>query len=566
MGLTSAMHTSVNGLALNETAIGVLGNNIANANTTGFKASGVQFATQFARTLSSGSRPTTDNGGTNPRQIGLGAQVATIFKDFSQGTITNSTNPSDMAIEGDGFFILDGNGANVYTRNGSFSLNSADTLVNAAGLRVQGYTVDDDFELVTTQLTDIRIPLGDLHVAQQTENIAIGGALNPNGVIATQGSLITSDALQDATAGPGPATAASLLVNVTDATATNLFTAGQTVTFGGRKGGREQAEQSLTVTAATTMQDLLNLMDATLGIHSAGTIPNDPNGGGQPGITMTAAGAIQIVGNRGTVNDLAVIGDDLLVSNGGTNVAAGIGFNKTQTADGESGITNLAVFDSLGQPLTVKLTTYLESVTGNSTTFRYFFESNDDSDLDVVLGDGTLVYDGEGTLDGNGLRSFSIDRNATAALSPMQIQADFSGLSGMSADPTTLRLVGQDGAPPGTLTSYVIDEAGIVNGVFDNGQIRTLGQVALARFANNQGLLENGGTTFREGAASGPPTVVAPGTLGTGSIRSGAIELSNTDIGRNLVDLIVASTNYRGNARVISSVQSLVDELLLLGR
>jgi flagellar hook protein FlgE len=112
----------------------------------------------------------------------------------------------------------------------------------------------------------------------------------------------------------------------------------------------------------------------------------------------------------------------------------------------------------------------------------------------------------------------------------------------------------------------VISEEGIVNGVFDNGIIRPLGQVVLARFANPNGLIEDGNTTYKEGVSSGTAALVTPGTFGVGTVRSGAIELSNTDIGKSLVDLIVASTNYKGNARVISSVQQLVDELLVLGR
>ena len=106
----------------------------------------------------------------------------------------------------------------------------------------------------------------------------------------------------------------------------------------------------------------------------------------------------------------------------------------------------------------------------------------------------------------------------------------------------------------------------MINGVFDNGIIRNLGQIVLARFSNPQGLVEAGNSTFREGVSSGPPQQARPGTFGAGTVRSGAIELSNTDIGQSLVNLIVASTNYRGNARVISSVQQLVDELLALGR
>ena len=129
-----------------------------------------------------------------------------------------------------------------------------------------------------------------------------------------------------------------------------------------------------------------------------------------------------------------------------------------------------------------------------------------------------------------------------------------------------MTLNSQDGSSPGSLSRFVIDETGVINGIFDNGIIRTLGQIVLARFSNPQGLLENGGTNYIEGVSSGTPFLVTPGNFGAGSIRAGSVELSNTDIGRNLVDLIVASTNYRGNARVIDSVQRLVDELLLLGR
>ena len=140
-----------------------------------------------------------------------------------------------------------------------------------------------------------------------------------------------------------------------------------------------------------------------------------------------------------------------------------------------------------------------------------------------------------------------------------------TGISTTSAG-SAITLQSQDGSSPGSLSRFVIDETGVINGIFDNGIIRTLGQVVLARFSNPQGLLDNGNTTFLEGVSSGTPFLVTAGNFGAGTIRSGSIELSNTDIGRNLVDLIVSSTNYRGNARVIDSVQRLVDELLLLGR
>lgn len=579
MGLTSALNTSLNGMNLNETSIDVIGNNIANAGTNGFKSSKALFATQLARTLSIGSGPTVTNGGTNPRQIGLGALTAEISKDFTQGSITNSTSPSDLAIQGDGFFIVRTPTGDAYTRNGSFSLSAQTTdpvtgqmihsrLQTAQGYLLQGYGIDSNFNLVETQLVDLEVPLGELNVAEQTQNISVGGALYPSGDLATQGSLITSSAMTDTSGGSAstnPITATTALTSVfLDGSTSALFTGGQVLTFTGSKGGRAQQPQTLTVSGTTTVQDLLTLMDDGLGIQSGAGIPIDPNSGGQPGVTVTSGGEIQIVGNQGLLNDLDVATSDLLQD--GTSVP--LTFAKSETADGESAVTDFIVYDSLGEEVAVKMTAVLASRTTNSTTFQYFMESADDSDADVALGNGTISFDSYGNVIAGGTGTFSIDRDSTAAASPLQITADFSGISGLSSQVagSRLQLNSQDGSGPGTLSGYNIDESGIITGSFDNGVIRTLGQVVLTRFSNNQGLLEDGDSTFREGVNSGPPLIGKPGTFGIGSVRSGAIELSNTDIGKNLVDLIVASTNYRGNARVISSVQQLVDELLVLGR
>ncbi|MCH7685668.1 MAG: flagellar hook-basal body complex protein [Planctomycetes bacterium] len=567
MGLTSALNTSLNGLTLNETTIDVLGNNIANAGTNGFKSSKVLFTTQLSRTLSVGSRPTSTNGGTNPRQIGLGATVSSIARDFSQGSVTNSTSPSDLAIQGDGFFVLDGPDGDVYSRSGNFSLNSTSLLVNAQGLKVQGYDIDDDFNLITTQLSDLVIPLGDLNVAQQTKNVSIKGALLPTGDVGTNGTHYLSEALREIST-TNPITAATLLSDVErTATPGALFTVGQTLTFTPRKGSRSLDPVSITITAGSTMNDLLTLMDDAIGIHSGGTIPDDPNklpAPGQPGVDITAAGQIQVTGNQGTVNEIELaIGD--FVSNGST---IPISFLKDASANGESAITDFVIFDSLGAPIVMKMTAVLESRTSTSTNFRWFLESSDDSDPDVVIADGLVQFDSFGLVVVGGSASFTVDRANTAAVSPMQVAMDLTTISGISSASagSTLSLSSQDGSDPGTLTNFVIDETGIINGVFDNGIIRTLGQVVLSRFANPQGLIETGNGTFGQGVSSGPPFLATPGNFGAGTIRAGAIELSNTDIGRDLVDLIVASTNYRANARVISSVQALVDELLILGR
>src|SRR5437016_1125955 len=103
MSLSSVFSTAISGLNASETTINVDGNNVANANTVGYKASSALFATQFVQTLSQGSAPSGTDGGTNPRQTGLGVQVAAITPDFTQGSLQTTSNPADLAIQGDGF-------------------------------------------------------------------------------------------------------------------------------------------------------------------------------------------------------------------------------------------------------------------------------------------------------------------------------------------------------------------------------------------------------------------------------------------------------------------------------
>ena len=143
---------------------------------------------------------------------------------------------------------------------------------------------------------------------------------------------------------------------------------------------------------------------------------------------------------------------------------------------------------------------------------------------------------------------------------------DFSRLSGLAQAVASLSATRQDGFPTGTLTTFAIGEDGIVRGSFTNGVTRDLGQIRLARFTNPTGLQQRGLNQYAAGSNSGLPVEGNPGADGMGTILSGALELSNTDVGQNLVDLVLASTMYRGNTRVITTAQQLLDELLNLRR
>jgi flagellar hook protein FlgE len=155
------MQTALTGLAAADATLGVVADNLANARTEGFKARRVRLATQSPQTLSPGDGPYGYSGGTNPLQVGAGVQVAGIETDFSQGSIEHSANAADLALNGDGLFIVESAlGQRLYTRQGALRLNAQRQLVTATGERVLGYTVDDNFRLNTTALSPLVVPLG----------------------------------------------------------------------------------------------------------------------------------------------------------------------------------------------------------------------------------------------------------------------------------------------------------------------------------------------------------------------------------------------------------------------
>ncbi len=199
MGLASSLSTALTGMSAAETQVDVVGNNLANSQTIGFKESRSVFATQFLQTYSIGSGPTASSGGTNPRQTGLGTRVAEITQKFNQGTVEISSSPSDLAIQGDGFFMVqDSSGARLFTRNGQFKTNADNELVTVTGNRLLGYGINDAFELQTNSLTALQIPLGTAATAQATQNVLLQGVLTPSGDVADTAGVIESATLGDA--------------------------------------------------------------------------------------------------------------------------------------------------------------------------------------------------------------------------------------------------------------------------------------------------------------------------------------------------------------------------------
>jgi flagellar hook protein FlgE len=701
------MSTALTGLSAAETQIGVVGNNLANSNTVGFKASDVLFATQFLQTQSVGSAPTATTGGSNPEQEGLGVQVAQITPNFGQGTISAANSPTDLAIQGDGFFIVQAqNGGQEYTRNGTFTTNAENQLVTGTGNRVMGYGINNGFQIDTTQLQPLQIPLGTAMVAKATTTATLQGALTPSGKVANTAEIIQTGVLTDGSktfpqSGPTTALAVDntgqplpgnlsgtykyyvtftngneesrpqlvaasspLLVNnqvtlsnlptdnsgqwtgmniyrsvndnpgdsnyylvtslgtsspaanftytdnATDAqirasahvmsftgpavssttllqdvviyngsTYENAFPSTGTLQFTGSKGGNTLTTQSLDVTNTSTLKDLANFLQGSLGVQSPpGTDPNNPIPldsvtGEAPGVTITSDGRIKIVANDGTPNAVAIglSAMQLIPANDPTKTTAvSMPFNSIQTAAGDGTTADMVAYDSLGIPLSVRITAVLDQTTSSYTQYRWYADCGQ-NDLgggqeNISVGEGIVRFDGEGNFISASNTTISIGRANEPSVKPLQFNLDFSQVSGLATASSSLTVARQDGSAPGVLSSFIISDDGLISGVFSNGISRDLGQIRLARFSNPVGLEQQGQNMYAAGVNSGLPIMGNPGEQGTGTIVSGSLELSNTDIGGSLINLITTQTMYSSNTRVITTAQQMFDELLQLLR
>lgn len=172
-----SLSDGISGLRAHQTMLDVTGNNIANVNTTGFKSSSVQFQDSLSQVLRASSLPQEQAGGRNPAQIGLGVQVAGIRTNFAQGSTQSTGVPTDLMLDGDGFFVVRKGGENVYTRNGGFSFDAAGRLTSADGALVQGWTAQNGVLNTGGLLGGITLPIGATSAAVETTEATVTGNL-----------------------------------------------------------------------------------------------------------------------------------------------------------------------------------------------------------------------------------------------------------------------------------------------------------------------------------------------------------------------------------------------------
>jgi len=578
MASTSAMFTGLSGLAANSKRLDVIGNNIANVNTTAFKSNRMLFSSMLSRNFSLGTVPNDTTGGTNPGQVGLGVKIAGTQRNFNNGAISSTGVMTDLAIEGDGFFVVQKGSERYYSRDGAFQLNANNELTTTGGGRVMGYGVDANYELLTNELTNLNIPLGSQTIAEATGNVTFNGNLNAAGILPTTGSVHNSRAFAlDGNDPPGAMMDGSEdIVAGQDLWIMNSAGSPEIAIKGGEetvltisgieKGGKNLGTQTFAFSndpdaadrVGTTMNDFVDFLEEILGLDSS-------LGGGVDIVN----GEIVITGNRGSEQDIDISTANIVSDNpnGRTNPFV---LTKNADADGESVRTSFTVYDSLGTPITVDLTFVLEDrVDGEGTVWRFIAESNDNDELNRIVGTGEVQFDSDGQFVEASNSQIEIIRENGAA-NPLTIQLDLDSgadrISALTGETSQLAAVSQDGSPLGTLSNFSIGENGKIFGSFTNGLVRTIGQIALANFSNPEGLIDAGNNLFQVGPNSGTPVISSSGEFGTGRVIGGALELSNVDLSQEFIDMILASTGYSASSRVITTTNELIQQLLVLGR
>lgn len=178
-----SMYSGVSGLRIHQTKMDVIGNNIANVNTIGFKSSRTIFSEVFSQTVQGSSGATENVGGTNPMQIGLGASISSIDVDMTEGAAQRTDNPLDLKIEGDGFFVVSDATGNKFTRAGAFRIDEAGNLVNPDGLKLMGWTPNETTgEIEKTKVKDLQILNAENAYAapSMTEHLTFSGNIDKN--------------------------------------------------------------------------------------------------------------------------------------------------------------------------------------------------------------------------------------------------------------------------------------------------------------------------------------------------------------------------------------------------
>ena len=615
-----SMFSGVSGLKTHQTKMDVVGANIANVNTAGYKRSTVTFSEMLNQQIRGASAPSASfYGGTNPMQVGLGVSVGSIDVVHSAGSPQSTGRSMDMSIEGEGYFVVGIGSDNYYTRAGNFGFDAENNLVASNGMRVKGWTAtidsDNKLSLDTSQaISPINLTaLSTSQIMQATTNMTIGVNLDSR--------LADAGGVKPATlswAYVEPTAPETIILKIDGFERTVPLAIGNDINdaINAINAVINPADPALKVGIASEepagsgkiqIKSLNNVANSTIQVTAGGaglsapitvhgslydTIKSytSPVVNGSDMINASATNPVRLSIGEGVVanEDLRITDGNNIVYLNSTNAdkwdldpSSGLltirGDLGVASWDANANIkveyhkadyqTSMKVYDNQGgaHDFTV---TYMKIDSNH-------WQANYAIDGDVISMGTPPSYTKDMHFKTNGQIDDIISGNASfqlpykfpdsSGLEALQINVDLSTMIQVANENSTLSNI-QNGFSPGSLQRISVNQTGQIIGTFSNGENIELAQVALATFSNTAGLSKVGDTLFTESRNSGIPEIGASGSGGKGSIKPESLEMSNVDLSQEFVDMIITQRGFQANSRIITTSDEMLQELVNLKR
>ncbi len=506
-----SMFAAVSGLRVHQAKMDVIGNNIANVNTVGFKESRVTFQDMLSDTIRSSSASQGGRGGTNPFQVGMGVALGSIDTIHKPGNPQDTGRATDLAIRGDGFFVVSDGKKDYYTRAAVFGVDDNGNFINSNGFNVKGWMARNGAINTASVPMDITISSTQILPPAATESIWFASNLDAR----ANGELLYI---------PSPLT-------ITDTS-------------------NNSAKVSIILTKTANFNEWkweAQVAGGTINGDNSGIIELDSNGK----VKNSTVSGFEVVPNGGDpVLITAPAVDD--AGGGAFNVATG-GVISASFTPAPDVFTSTTVYDSLGNPHDVFVT--FKKVEANRWSWEARLPSGD------IIGGGESFFSPSGELLYSSGGSMTFNPAGAQAIS---IEPRFSGLTQYGEESGII--TSQDGYEAGIFEGFTIDSRGVLTGSYSNGLSQPIAQLAMVRFTNPAGLMKSGESLFEVSSNSGDPQIGIAGTGGRGNIIAGALEMSNVDIAKEFTEMIITQRGLQANSRVITTSDEIFQELVNLKR
>ena len=565
-----SLYSGVAGLKTHQTRMDVIGNNIANVNTTAYKSSSMTFSELMSQTTqkASGANATTGVGGTNAKQIGLGVKAGAINTAITtQGSAQSTGNPFDIMITGDNFFVVSNGSENFFTRDGSFYVDGAGNLaMTSTGYNVMGWGVDKTTgNIKQDTVTALRImsSANMTYPPEATTKANISGILDQNDkdVTSANGKTVNLN-IFDAR---GYSYTAKFTFKQSGGDKTNeysmelnkiLDSTGKEMDISGITFGEKNLEQTLS-SKLSLNTDSYKWDDATKTLQTTATPPE------------TVAALDKIFTNGALITDKDKAEE---VQKNLDAIAKAYGY--------EGSTDEFLKLYTTGKAGQVTVQKMLENMSQNMTGDDILPKTKDEElTMTGRKFDGAKVV-----FDKDSGKLQSINNSTTNLSTTLNFPATMGNFSNITIDlsectnydnkgTSTIGATSGDldglgtGRRPGDMIGVSIQKDGMIYASYDNGMTKLLGQIATAAFANASGLEKEGDNLYSATLNSGEFDGIGVDiTAGGGYMSTGQLEMSNVDLSSEFTEMITTQRGFQANSRIITVSDTLLEELTNLKR